>query len=74
MALSIVYPEDDAGLRRELQTLREMLPDGIGIIAGGRAARSYRETLGKIGAVVVEDLGELGRALEEMRRRNSIGN
>lgn len=68
VALSIVYPEDDTGLGRELELLREILPEEISIIAGGRAVRGYRAVLRKIGAVVVEDLGKFGQALEEMRR------
>lgn len=67
VALSIVHPEDDAGLARELEQLRALLPEGIGMIAGGRAVRGYREVLSRIGAAVVEDLGTFGTALDAMR-------
>jgi len=71
VALSIVYPEDDAELGRELELLREMLPEEIRIIAGGRAVRGYREVLGKIGAVILEDLRDFGLALDGVRVRAS---
>jgi methanogenic corrinoid protein MtbC1 len=70
VALSMVYPEDDAELGKELGLLREMLPAEVGIIAGGRAVRGYREELGKVGATVVEDLREFGRALDGWRMRS----
>ena len=68
LALSLVYPMDDAGLVQELLDLARFLPAGVNILAGGRAARSYAEPLRKIGAVVSDDLGILLEALEAMRR------
>ena len=67
VALSMVYPEDDASVARELDLLRELLPKEIGLIAGGRAVKGYGEVLAKIGAVVVQDLPQLGVALDRMR-------
>jgi DNA-binding transcriptional MerR regulator/methylmalonyl-CoA mutase cobalamin-binding subunit len=58
VALSLVFPLEDPLIPAELQRLRRGLDDGIQIIAGGRAAPSYRRALSAIGAVVA-DLGEL---------------
>ena len=65
VALSIVYPEDDPQLARELTDLAGLLPASTRILAGGRAARSYFETLVRIGALYAESLEELGNALEQ---------
>ncbi|HEX7863172.1 MAG TPA: MerR family transcriptional regulator [Verrucomicrobiae bacterium] len=67
VALSIVYPEDDPSLPAELHSLRDLLPSETKIIAGGRAAKAYRETLNQISATSVEDLAQLGIALDQVR-------
>lgn len=68
VALSLVYPEDDANLPGELKLLRDALPKDTTLIVGGRAMPSYRETLVSLGAVPVEDLVQLGLALDRLRR------
>jgi MerR family transcriptional regulator, light-induced transcriptional regulator len=68
VALSIVYPEDDAGLGPELEKLRSYLPPETAILVGGRAALAYRKVLEKIGARVCCDLDELDRGLASLRR------
>lgn len=68
VALSIVYPQDDPNLSGELESLKRFLPAGTAIVAGGRAAESYGDTLKRIGAVRVSDLRELYALLEELRR------
>lgn len=67
VALSIVFPGDDAHLAADLENLRQQLPAEIRIIAGGRAAASYERTLKKIGAVWTENLRELYGILEGLR-------
>ncbi len=67
VALSIIYPEDDPNLSDELLSLRRYLPSDTRIIAGGRAAPGYRETLERIGAVVVSSLNECCQALDQIR-------
>lgn len=67
VALSIVYPTDDSALPGELELLRKLLPRQIRIIAGGRAAGAYRESLDKIGALLLDDLEHFARTLDEMR-------
>lgn len=69
VALSIVYPEDDPALDEELTSLARMLPAGVRIAVGGRAARGYRETLNRIDALYAESMEEFGLQLDALRRR-----
>ena len=68
VALSIVYPEDDVELPGELETLRKLLPPEIALIAGGRAAPAYTETLTRIGAVQPSSLTQLYEKLNALRK------
>jgi MerR family transcriptional regulator, light-induced transcriptional regulator len=68
VALSLVYPEDDASLPGELALLRECLPAETALLAGGRAMPAYRETLVRLGAILAEDLRQLGQILDRLRR------
>ncbi|MGZ8900104.1 MAG: MerR family transcriptional regulator [Limisphaerales bacterium] len=67
VALSIVYPEDDPALPRELETLRSYLPEVMQIVAGGRAAGAYAEVLNKIGAAQPRTLADLYVELNAIR-------
>lgn len=67
IALSIIYPEDDPHLPDELLSLQRYLPSDTRIIAGGRAAPAYAETLARVGAVVVGSLAECCEALDRLR-------
>lgn len=69
VALSIVYPEDDDGLGGELSSLRRYLPAEIKILAGGRAAPAYNESLSAIGALRIVDLNALAATLAGLRKR-----
>jgi methanogenic corrinoid protein MtbC1 len=73
VALSVVYPEDDAALAEELASLRRYLPAEIRIIVGGRAAEAYRDAMNRIGAFRVADLNGLLDLLGDLRRRGSQG-
>jgi MerR family transcriptional regulator, light-induced transcriptional regulator len=68
VALSLVYPEDDASLPGELALLREALPADTPLLVGGRAMPAYREVLERLGAVLTEDLTQLGLALDRLRQ------
>jgi MerR family transcriptional regulator, light-induced transcriptional regulator len=68
VALSLVYPEDDPGLERELTRLHELLPSQVKVIAGGRAMPAYKAALDRIGALQVADLTHLCSVLDELRR------
>ena len=68
LALSIVFPGDDPNLPGELETLRKNLPAEVRLLAGGRSAESYAETLGKCGFVRNQNLSEFYAVLEDMRK------
>ena len=68
VALSIVYPGDDPNLAQELSNLRRLLPPEVKILAGGRAASAYSETLLRIGAFVTESMDEFCNQLDTLRR------
>jgi len=68
VALSLVYPEDDVNLPGELTLLREALPEDTTLLAGSRAMAAYRETLVRLGAILVADLVQLGLALDRLRQ------
>jgi methylmalonyl-CoA mutase cobalamin-binding subunit len=71
IALSLVYPEDDRTLADELTSLRRYLPADVKILAGGRAASAYGESLSRIGAMRIDDLNALTATLEGLRKRPS---
>lgn len=72
VALSLVYPEDDENLPGELTLLREALPVETVLLVGGRSMPAYREVLEGLGAVVAEDLTQLGLALDRLRQPSSV--
>jgi hypothetical protein len=59
VALSLVFPEDDPRLLREVETIRRDLPADVALVAGGAAAGPNRGPLEAVGARVAESLGEL---------------
>jgi DNA-binding transcriptional MerR regulator/methylmalonyl-CoA mutase cobalamin-binding subunit len=67
VALSIVYPNDDLHLKQELKKFKQLLPDEVSIIVGGRAANGYLEVLDEISAIVVKDSRHLRLELEAIR-------
>ena len=68
VALSLVYPEDDPKLEGELTRLCELLPPGLPLLVGGRAAPAYENALAKIGALQIKDLAHLCLALDDLRK------
>lgn len=68
VALSIVYPEDDPRLENELTRLRDLLPEDVPFLVGGRAMAAYREILNKIGALQMKDLDHLCATLDGLRK------
>lgn len=67
VALSIVYPNDDPHLKVELKKLHQILPQGVNLIVGGRAAEGYLDVLDNIGAIVVKNTKQLRMELEAIR-------
>ncbi len=69
LALSIVYPTDDAALPDELRRLRTNLPAHTGLVVGGSGTFAYEEALRSIGADVV---GSLAGMRAWLRRRAAL--
>lgn len=67
VALSIVYPDDDPNVERELHDLRRFLPKNVAILVGGRAAEHYQAALDATGAILVKDLPQLQVELAKIR-------
>ena len=70
VALSLVYPSDDQTLFKELRKLKQILPVGVSIIAGGRATEGYLNVLDEIGAFVVKNTKQLRLELDAIRENN----
>ncbi|MFM1768207.1 MAG: hypothetical protein RJA22_736 [Verrucomicrobiota bacterium] len=70
LALSLVYPEEDADLPAELLRLRELLPAGLPVLAGGRAMTAYRGALQQMGALQIGDLNDLCTKLDDIRTQS----
>jgi MerR family transcriptional regulator, light-induced transcriptional regulator len=67
VALSLVYPGDDALLDRELGRLRRLLGPETEILFGGRSAPSYSATIERINGKLVLDTDELRQVLRKLR-------
>jgi DNA-binding transcriptional MerR regulator/methylmalonyl-CoA mutase cobalamin-binding subunit len=68
VALSIVYPEDDPNLPREITNLRRFLPTETRIFVGGRAGSAYRKAVKSAGALFTNSIDELCTQLDDLRR------
>lgn len=71
LILSVIYPESDPLVARELRKLRRYLP-GLPVVVGGRARNSYSQVLSEIEAVVVNDLYDLRAVLESIRTKGTV--
>jgi DNA-binding transcriptional MerR regulator/methylmalonyl-CoA mutase cobalamin-binding subunit len=67
VALSIVFPEDDPQLPRELSRLRRLLPKSTALLIGGRGSHGLAPLLGELGARHLTSLRELYPVLDELR-------
>jgi len=67
VALSIIYPPDDATLGTELAEIGRRLPAGVDLLVGGRKAWSYRQAVESAGGELVESLGAFRRHLVSVR-------
>ena len=70
VGLSIVYPPDDAALRRDLEKLRELLPADCALVIGGRSSSGYSDLLREIKAIEVSQLTDLYPVLDRLQRSN----
>ena len=68
IGLSIVFPPDDEALTRDLLKLPKLLPPDCAVIAGGRSAETYAQTLEEIGAIKVSALEDLYPVLDQLQK------
>ena len=68
VALSVVYPEKCPIIEEKLRRIRELLPQGIGLIVGGRAAESYKDCMVPLGILWASCLHGLDEALLKIQR------
>ena len=69
VCLSIVYPAADPVVIIELEKLGQYLAGEIPVIAGGRVALSYKETLNKINAGIITNTSDLRKQLQLMENQ-----
>ena len=67
VALSVIYPPDDAALPEELARLRRLVGRNVMLLVGGQAASAYKPTLETIDAIGVRNLSELRENLQVVR-------
>ncbi len=72
VALSLVYPFSEAAVEEELVTLGALLGQGVHLLIGGRAARSYSEAIREIRAEICEDLDSLRESLLRLRQSSAL--
>ena len=70
VAISLVYPSDDPSLHKELIKLKQILPSGVSMIAGGRVVDGYLKSLEAIQALIVKDIRQLKAELNAIRNIN----
>ncbi|HEU4561214.1 MAG TPA: MerR family transcriptional regulator [Longimicrobium sp.] len=71
VALSAILPRSAAALAEELRALREALPAGVELIAGGEGARSMAGELDEAGIRFLPDFAEFRRALIRIAARSN---
>lgn len=67
VALSIVYPNDDFTLDKEMAKLKKLLNNGTRILAGGRSVISYYKTLEHLNANIIGSIDDFRRELDKIR-------
>jgi len=68
VALSVVYPEGCPAIQEMLSRMRELLPCGMALIVGGRAAASYQQRLPELNIHWTVCLHGLDEALSKIRK------
>jgi DNA-binding transcriptional MerR regulator/methylmalonyl-CoA mutase cobalamin-binding subunit len=69
VALSLVYPAEDAGLLADLEQLRNGLDRRAALLVGGTAAAADRDQLTSMGAEVMDSLAEFRTALQRTQEQ-----
>ena len=68
VALSIVYPSDDHVLQKEMAKLKNLLNNGVTILAGGRSTGYYKSALDSMNAKIISGIDEFRSELEAARK------
>ncbi len=66
VALSLVYPSDDPNVPSEITKLRQLLPQDVALLVGGRAAYGYHRAVRVPDVLLVENLAALEGVLESL--------
>ncbi len=66
VALSVVYPDQCPVIQEKLRKIRNLLPESMALIIGGRAARGYSEQLTDLNIHWAMDLTELDQLLVKL--------
>lgn len=69
VALSVVYPEKCPIIRDKLCRIRQLLPESVALIVGGRASRGYQEHLSDLPIHWVHSLCDLDQVLLKVATR-----
>jgi methylmalonyl-CoA mutase cobalamin-binding subunit len=69
VALSLVYPADDAGVADEILRLAELLPEEVSLVVGGAAATGYRAALQRAKAMEMQSMAGFRTLLEGLRQQ-----
>lgn len=70
VALSMVYPEDDPFLDKELAYLRRLVGPDVLIVSGGRASAAYQRSVEKIGGQTLAGIEDFRSVLRTARSRH----
>jgi len=66
VGLSVAYANSSERMIREVDAVRERLPDHVTLLVGGAGAVAAADALAEVGAVPVEDLSSLRSALPDL--------
>lgn len=72
VALSLVFPSDDAATVEELRTLMRHLPAGTSVFAGGRASGSYEEALRDLGIAHLDSFHSFRAVLSALAAEGGV--
>lgn len=71
LAISLVYPENDSGIHKEIKKIGDLVSSDKEIFAGGHSAPSYQSTLESIGAKIVMDFNQFRKELKRLKSYTS---
>ena len=69
VALSVVYPERCPVVAEKLKRLRQLLPQGVELMVGGRAAEGYQQEIGRNDIHWIHSLPQLDETLVSLARQ-----